>query len=80
MPEPEISFTYDSTGRTFRFRAQTEENLEYWHWDFGDMTGASPPVTSRTYALPGTYVVRLRGTNDPFFETYLETSQEIAVP
>ena len=38
--------------------------IESYAWEFGDLSSGSGKVTSRTYAAPGTYMVRLTVTDD----------------
>jgi gliding motility-associated-like protein len=49
LGEP-IAFSSNSNGST--------SAIQSWHWNFADGTTANTTNTSRTYAMPGNYVVR----------------------
>jgi hypothetical protein len=64
---PGASFDFAPTGLSVLF---TDESVDpdgvivSWEWDFGDSTGSTEQNPSHTYALEGTYIVRLTVTDD----------------
>lgn len=52
-----------SCGATIAFRDQSLNAPTAWRWTFGDGTSSTQQSPQHTYALPGTYAVRLRTCN-----------------
>ncbi|MBF9144203.1 GEVED domain-containing protein [Hymenobacter properus] len=52
-----------SCGAAVAFRDQSLNTPTAWRWTFGDGTSSTQQHPQHTYALPGTYAVRLRACN-----------------
>ncbi|MDO7744925.1 MAG: PKD domain-containing protein, partial [Pedobacter sp.] len=66
---------------TFRFEDESTNNPTIWAWDFGDGTTSSLQNPSHTYADTGSYVVRLRVSNQQGCSTStFKTVQIVGVP
>ena len=52
-------------------RTFTDQSIaaKTWLWDFGDGTNSSEPSPVHTFAKTGTYIVKLKVTNDECFDT-----------
>jgi len=66
---------------TFRFEDESTNTPTIWAWDFGDGTTSSLQNPSHTYADTGSYVVRLRVSNQQGCSTStFKTVQIVGVP
>ncbi|MBC8083300.1 MAG: PKD domain-containing protein, partial [Hymenobacter sp.] len=65
-PRPVVRFVALDTvscGAAVIFRDQSLNSPATWQWSFGDNTSSAQQSPTHTYALPGTYAVRLRACN-----------------
>ncbi|MCC6187080.1 MAG: T9SS type A sorting domain-containing protein [Chitinophagaceae bacterium] len=62
--DPDAMYTYSSAGgNTINFSSASSVFVDNYSWDFGDGGTSNLPNPSHTYAVAGTYTVRLIGDN-----------------
>ena len=76
---PTINLNYAVTNRTVTFSNRTEGAVLYY-WTFGDGNVSNAPSPSHTYSSPGTYIVKLRASNESGMTSLQRITIEVKDP
>lgn len=62
LDDPEVDYSYDQVGQGYQFNNESDYVTGFL-WDFGDNTSSTDENPFKVYNFPGTYTVKLTGSN-----------------
>jgi len=71
----DFEYDHDSTSLTYHFEDESEGNIVFWYWNFGDGTTSTEHSPIHTYSQAGIYLVCLnvQGADSSCFDSKCDT-------